>query len=152
MSTLTLEAIKAEHARVAEMIATFEAQSKVGAEFPITIQFPELKPGEIWVGTVITGTRKHHVILLPGDNERNTWQEQMAWAKSIGGDLPDRVEQALLFAQMKDQFQEEAYWSNQQHASYSDFAWYQIFDYGSQLNLNTNLKLRARAVRRLAIL
>jgi hypothetical protein len=151
MSTITLESIKAEHAKVAEMIAIFEAKTKAEAAFPITVSFPDLNPGELWLGTLITGSTKHHVILLPGDSERASWQEQMDWAKSIGGDLPNRIEQAMLFAEMKDQFQEEAYWSNTQHASYSDYAWYQDFYDGYQINTSTSYELRARAVRRLII-
>lgn len=76
----------------------------------------------------------------------------MDWAKSIGGDLPDRIEQAMLLALMKDQFEETAYWSNQKHASASGFAWFQYFGYGIQNFYDTTLsKLRARAVRRIKI-
>jgi hypothetical protein len=48
-------------------------------------------------------------------------------------------------------FEEEAYWSSTQHASDSDSAWYQHFGYGYQIIINTSIKLRARAVRRLPL-
>lgn len=113
---------------------------------------PQLNEGEIYAGAIIApdGTG-HHVILLDGDNDDADWQTQMEWAKSIGGDLPDRVEQALLFKHLKDRFQKEWYWSNTQHASGSGFAWCQYFGYGYQYHYTTSHKLRARAVRRSVI-
>lgn len=152
MNTLTLDAIKAEHAKVADMIAAFEAQAKFESSFPVTVTAPNPNPGELWLGVVITGKKMEHIYLLPGDNDGASWQEQMDWAKSIGGDLPNRVEQALLLALMKDQFKEAAYWSNERHASDSRYAWCQNFHYGGQLYSTTTSKLRARAVRRSEIL
>ena len=151
MNQLTLEAIKAEHAKVAEMIAAFEAQAKFESAFPVTVQAPKPNPGELWLGVVITGKKMEHIYLLPGDNDIASWQEQMDWAKSIGGDLPNRVEQAMLYAHMKDKFKEAAYWSNEKHASDSAYAWYQTFSSGRQDYSYTKVKLRARAVRRLEI-
>jgi hypothetical protein len=75
----------------------------------------------------------------------------MEWAASIGGDLPDRVEQALLYKHLPDQFKKEWYWSNTQHSDYSDYAWYQYFLNGDQYGLRKGSKLRARAVRRSVI-
>ena len=113
---------------------------------------PQLNEGEIYAGAIIKpdGTG-HHVILIDGDNDDADWNTQMEWAKSIGGDLPDRVEQSLLFKHLKDRFQPAWYWSNTQHASYSGYAWYQGFYGGNQNDGSTNGKLRARAVRRVAI-
>ena len=113
---------------------------------------PELKEGEIYAGAIIKpdGTG-HHVILLDGDNDDANWNDAMAWAKSIGGDLPDRVEQSLLFAHLKDRFKEDWYWSNTQPASYSDYAWFQDFNNGYQNYYHKHNTLRARAVRRSAI-
>jgi hypothetical protein len=113
---------------------------------------PELNEGEIYAGAIIApdGTG-HHVILIDGDNDEAEWQVQMDWAKSIGGDLPDRVEQALLFAHLKDRFKETWYWSNTQHASSSAFAWLQDFHYGYQDRYRKSYEGSARAVRRVAI-
>jgi hypothetical protein len=147
--TITLDVIKTEQTRLAEMIAAFEKQPM----FPIEVSFPHLNDGELYVGAIISacGTKRHHVILLPGDSDSANWKAQMDWANSIGGDLPDRVEQALLFAVMKDQFQAAAYWSREEHASDSDYAWFQHFGSGSQGCSHEDSKLRARAVRRLVI-
>ncbi len=94
---------------------------------------PELKEGEHYAGAIIKpdGTG-HHVIILPGDKENVTWKSALAWAKKLGGDLPNRVEQALFFAESKDRFKQACYWSNTQHASISGYAWYQDFYNGYQ--------------------
>ncbi|RQV01069.1 DUF1566 domain-containing protein [Burkholderia cenocepacia] len=112
------------------------------------LQIPSLAEGEIYVGAI--GDKNgdfHHVILLPGDNDAAPWTDQLDWAKSIGGDLPTRVEQALLFANCRDAFERDWYWSNEPNGD--RWAWYQYFDYGGQDSYLQSLKLRARAVRRL---
>jgi len=76
----------------------------------------------------------------------------MAWAKSIGGDLPNRCESALLFATMKDQFEPKWHWTNEQHADYSNYAWMQVFIIGYQYDFHKSGEYRARAVRRLLII
>ncbi len=75
----------------------------------------------------------------------------MAWAKSIGGDLLSRAEQAIAFASMPEEFKRDWYWSNQQNASDSGYAWCQSFDGGLQIISLKDNGLRARAVRRLVI-
>lgn len=113
------------------------------------IQRPPLSEGEIYVGAV--GDKNgdfYHVILMPGDNDDATWQAQMEWAKSIGGDLPTRVEQAMLWANFRDQFKGEWYWSNEVHHRNSGWAWYQGFFSGTQYDNGQLSELRARAVRR----
>jgi len=115
------------------------------------LQIPPLAEGETYVGAI--GDQHgnvHHVILLPGDNDDASWQAQMDWAKSIGGDLPTRVEQAMLWANCRDQFQKDWYWSNEQHQNPS-YAWSQYFGSGNQSNYDTSAEVRARAVRRLPI-
>jgi len=116
------------------------------------LAIPELNAGEIYTGAIIApdGTG-HHVILLPEDHDEANWADSMEWAKSIGGDLPDRVEQALFFKHLPDQFQKDWYWSNTQHASDSGCAWGQYFDDGYQDDYHEISKYRARAVRRVAI-
>lgn len=116
------------------------------------INQPELNEGEIYAGAIINpdGTG-HYVIILPGDKDDGTWKTAMTWAKKLGGDLPNRIEQALFFAESPDQFQKDWYWSNTQHASYSDCAWFQYFKGGSQGYGYESGRMRARAVRRVAI-
>ena len=118
------------------------------------LQIPPLSEGEVYVGAI--GDKNgdfHHVILLPGDNDDATFEAQLDWAKSIGGDLPNRIEQAMLFANFRDQFKPDAYWSNTPDTDpgYSGWAWFQDFGHGSQDGYHEGIELRARAVRRLPI-
>ena len=116
------------------------------------IQIPPLAEGEIYVGSIGDAQGNlHHVILLPGDNDDATWSAQMAWAESIGGDLPTRIELAMLWANRRDQFKKDLYWSNETHHSESGWAWCQYFNSGGQYGSRKGNELRARAVRRLPI-
>lgn len=114
------------------------------------MNIPQLNEGEIYAGAIIApdGTG-NHIILLPCDSDGASWIDQMEWANSIGGDLPDRVEQALLYKQLADRFQKEWYWSNTQHSDDSTYAWCQLFSYGGQDDDCKVDTLRARAVRRI---
>jgi hypothetical protein len=143
--TTTLQAIEAEHQRLGAMIQALKQQRA----FLITVQAPALAEGETHIGTLISadGTRCEHLILLPGKFE-GAWKESLAWAESMGGQLPDRVESAMLFAHAKAEFQPKAYWTREQHAANSDCAWYQVFADGGQYDSFTDSELRARAVRR----
>ena len=117
------------------------------------LAIPALNVGEIYVGAIISadGSRNHHLILLPDLAKNLCWKDAIAWAESIGGELPDRVESALLFVHVKDQFDQEWYWTREKHAANSDLAWCQSFYNGYQYYYSKDLQLRARAVRRLVI-
>ena len=68
----------------------------------MNINLPELAEGETYVGCIGDAAGNlHHVILLPGDNDDADWDAQMEWAKSIGGDLPNRIEQAMQFTRRR---------------------------------------------------
>lgn len=114
---------------------------------------PILADGEIHVATIqIAGQAPYHLILLPDHSkDEMTHHAATEWAASVGGDLPTRPEQALLFAHQRGQFDSDWYWSNTLHESDPDYAWCQYFldghqSYGYRFN-----ELRARAVRRLPI-
>jgi len=116
------------------------------------MKLPELKEGEIYAGAIINQDGSgNRIILLAGDHEETTWQAAMDWAKEQGGDLPNRVESALLFNQYKVEFQENWYWTNETHIDDTEWAWYQGFLYGDQEGNLKDDKLRARAVRRVSI-
>ena len=109
---------------------------------------PLARPGERYLGSIIEPDgRVRHTYLMAGEAEKS-WSDGMEWAKSLGGDLPDRIEQAMLLAFMPDEFQKKAYWSNTQHAGDSNFAWSQYFDYGDQDDFYKSAELLVRAVRR----
>jgi len=116
------------------------------------IEKPPIYECETYIGLI--GDHKgeaYHLILLPGDNDDATHAAQLEWAKSIGGDLPNRVEQAMLWAGFRDQFKKDWYWSNETHHSDSSFAWGQYFGSGDQYDDRKSDEFRARAVRRLPI-
>ena len=158
MTPITLESIKADADALAAKIATFEAQAnQPAAEF----YFPEvtihLRPGEHYAGLIVgkDGEPSHHLVLLPGQAEDITWDKAMEWAAKQGGEyvasLPTRREQSLLYANLKDQFEEHWYWSCEAHESESGWAWSQNFYDGLQYDRPKNYERRARAVRRLPI-
>ncbi|RQS22472.1 DUF1566 domain-containing protein [Burkholderia sp. Bp8995] len=95
------------------------------------------------------GAPNHHVILLAGDDSKLTWKAAKEWAASIGGELPSRREQSLLFANLGEEFKRDWYWSAEEYDSGS--AWCQGFSYGLQYDPRKSAALRARAVRRLII-
>jgi hypothetical protein len=127
------------------MKATATAKSAFLAEL--------LKPGEEYAGIILgkNGEPDHHLILMPRQATDVSWQQAKEFAAKAGGELPSRREQSLLYSNLKEQFEERAYWSCEQHASGSDYAWFQHFGNGNQGSHGTNLKLRARAVRRSVI-
>jgi hypothetical protein len=109
---------------------------------------PAARPGERYLCSIVEPSgRMRHTFLMDGDKQLN-WNDAMEWAKELGGDLPDRIEQAMLFAYMPEEFQKEAYWSNTQHAGGSRYAWYQDFKDGSQNGSLKSSECRARPVRR----
>ncbi|MBC2768596.1 DUF1566 domain-containing protein [Pusillimonas minor] len=113
-------------------------------------KLPTLNPDEIYVGAI--GNQKgelYHLILLPGDNNEASQADQLVWAKSIGGDLPNKIEMAMLWNTCRDQFQKDWYWSNQTHEIYSECARYQNFGNGHQGGSYVSAELRGRAVRRI---
>jgi len=110
-----------------------------------------LREGEVYAGLVLgkDGAADYHLFLQPGAATGVTWQAAMNWAKKLDHSLPTRAEQALLFANLKHEFEPRYYWSSEQ-AGPSD-AWGQLFNVGYQVNLTRSYEGRARAVRRLEI-
>ena len=95
----------------------------------------ELQPGERYAGAVLNaaGQVKHHLILLPArPDKRAPWQAQVDWAASAGGTLPDRQEQALLYANCKDALPPVWCWSSETHEDSASYAWCCHFYVGSQ--------------------
>ena len=152
MSTITLDDIKATQNRLAEMIASLEAQQQART-FDIPASSIGLQPGEHYAGIVLghNDEPSYHLILLPGEAESVTHDAALKWAEEARGDLPNRREQALLYANLKSEFAAAWYWSSVLHESDPDYAWYQHFYDGNQYSLSRGNELRARAVRRLII-
>ena len=114
-----------------------------------------LKPREIYAGLILgkDGAPDHHVILLPDHLDKCVnWKTAVDFAQKAGGELPTRREQSLLFANCKESFSKDWYWSSETNASDSAAAWCQGFGYGYQGDGHKGHGYcRARAVRRLPI-
>jgi len=69
-----------------------------------------LKEGEHYAGVILGkgGEADHHLILLPGDLGDISWPGALDWAGSQGGELPNRRELSLLFANLREQFERES--------------------------------------------
>lgn len=147
---ITLESLKAEQNRLSALIAQYEAQP-VKWDRPLQVSIPRLDKGEHWAGTLITPSRREHIIVMPDDFDPAPHEIQMERARSVGGELCDRVEGALAFAELRELFHQAVYWTRELHVSDPDYAWTQDFTTGAQLNWDTSSKLRARAFRRIKI-
>jgi len=111
---------------------------------------PILAEGERYAGILLSkdGAPDCHLVLLPADPGKMEWSAAKDWAASIGGELPTRREQALLYANLPEEFERTWYWSNEQRAEYSLSAWVQDFGNGIQVCSHKGHESRARAVRR----
>jgi len=111
---------------------------------------PEVNPGEVYAGaTTSPAGVSTHIFLLP-ETFKGPWEKAMAWAAKLGGELPDRVESALLFANCKNEFEPTWHWTREELDD--AFAWSQTFGNGYQSYYHKgNNDCRARAVRRLII-
>jgi len=122
--------------------------------------------GEVWAsqGGVYAGIargrdgdRDTYLIVGPEYDGTADWNTSLMWAAGLREHgftdygLPYRKEQALCFANVPELFKPESYWSCEQHASDSDYAWSQRFFYGCQYYWSKGYGLRARAVRRIKI-
>ncbi|UEP42720.1 DUF1566 domain-containing protein [Burkholderia sp. B21-005] len=147
--TITLEQIEADHARIGAMIEAIKKQGQA-TNYRIEALTIPLEAGERFAGQVLNedGTLSHYLILLPGDADDIPWSDAKEWAAERGGELPTRREQSLLFATLKGEFEERAYWSAEAHESEPGWAWYQHFLDGDQCGSRQHYEFRARAVRR----
>jgi len=153
---ITLQEIKQKQDEIGAMIAAFESYKDEKISFPATTL--SLEPGEKNAGLILgkDGEPDYFLILLPDTAADINWNDAVKWAKKLNSkhesSLPNRREQSLLFANLKDDFEERAYWSSDQHASSSDCAWYQSFGSGYQNYWTKDDQFQARAVRRILVI
>lgn len=113
-----------------------------------------LNSDERYIGAIIDeDCRGYHIIRMPYNSDvLLTWTAAMDFAKVAGGELPDRVEGALLFARRKTgEFATEYHWTREQYAGNESSAWVQSFDYGGQDHRRKDFKYRFVLVRRIPI-
>jgi hypothetical protein len=109
--------------------------------------------GGIYAGVTTNKEGQLYMLVLlnakaPGDLE---WKPAMAWAASVEGDLPTRVEAALLFANVRSQLAKEWHWTNEEHESDASYAWLCSFGNGNQDDSHKGAEGAAVAVRRLPL-
>lgn len=148
---VTLEQIETEQSKVSELISKFKKQLKTTI-FEVPSANIKLNFGERYAGLILDdqGQPSHHLVLLPDREEKDVnWADAKKWAESVGGELPTRKEQSLLFANLKGEFEKRWHWSSEPEGD--SYAWLQDFSNGSQGSGTTDYGYRARAVRRLKI-
>ena len=128
-----------------------------GREEPIKIAIARALPaiGEkfedgIYAGITVHDNDPHELVLLPGEF-KGTWEKAKAWATEQGGVLPSRIDQLVLFKNLKSEFKDDWYWSGEQFAGDDACAWVQDFSYGYQDYGHKDGIFRCRAVRRVPI-
>jgi hypothetical protein len=149
--TITLQQIQARQSELADLIAKFTAQAQATRVITIDEADIELQPGEQYAGAVLDaeGQHKHHLVLMAAVPEADlNWADAKAWAEKVGGSLPDRQEQALLYANCKPHLKAQWHWSSEAHATDASSAWGCGFSYGTQICHLKSAEGAARAVRR----
>jgi hypothetical protein len=105
---------------------------------------------ELYAGLMLgkEGGPDYHLVLLEGEVAEAGWTAATSWAKELGGELPTRRELSLLFANQKEQFEREWYWSREPQAGHPHLVWGQNFASGIQTVYGRAFRGHARAVRR----
>lgn len=124
---------------------------RIGAEI--------IEMGGVFAGVArgVNGEPDYYLIAGPAASGSLPWQKATDWADGVEAHgfndfaLPTRKEQALLFANAPELFEKEWYWSSEQHAGISVYAWVQSFNGGNQGASVKDDNNRARAVRRVPI-
>ena len=150
MSLVTLEAVQAKQTELAALIQQLAAQ-KTTTDIFVEEIIITLQPGERYAGTVLDehSQLKHHLVLMAQRPDGDVkWQDAMDWASSVGGTLPTRQEQALLFANCKPHLDPVWHWSSETHEGDASYAWHCNFHDGSQGYGRKSYEGSAVAVRR----
>lgn len=153
MSAITLEAIQAKQTELAKLIQQFSDQPKAASRtIEIEDRYIELEPGEHYAGAVLDadGNHMHDLVLLPQRHgKRLNWKAALEWAEEVGGALPTRQEQSLIFANCKPHLEGVYHWSCEEYEGASSYAWLCYFRDGTQYYDPMCDELAAVAVRRL---
>lgn len=109
-----------------------------------------LQEGEHYAGLILGKDEPdYHLVLLADEAAGVSWPAACEWAHSRGGVLPTRRELALLFANLREDFGREWYWSSEPHETRAQLVWGQNFASGIQTIYGRPYRGHARAVRRI---
>jgi hypothetical protein len=150
MPAITLESIQTKQTELAALIQQLLQTAQV-TQIEIDGCTIELQPGERYSGAVLDefGQHMHHLVLMAQRPKiKLTWQPAMDWAEEVGGTLPTRQEQALLYANCKPHIKPEWHWSCETHKDDASYAWGCHFDVGHQDYYLKSSEGSAVAVRR----
>jgi len=152
MTAVTIELIQAKQTELAALIAQLQATpAQASRNVNIEEETFDLAPGEHYAGTVLdaNGQHMHHLVLMAAKPEGDLdWKAALDWAEEVGGALPTRQEQALLFANCKPHLQPRWHWSCEEHETDASYAWGCDFGYGNQTSRLKSFEGSAVAVRR----
>ncbi len=148
---ITLQQIQDRQAELLTLIEKFESQA-----MPTIRHIPEVKialePGEHYAGIRLSDGEDYHIVLMaPRPEALLGWYDAVEWAKSVGGELPNRQEQPLLYANCKPQLLPVCHWSSETHEPDASFAWDCDFSSGYQYYGHKSLKIAAVAIRRVPV-
>jgi hypothetical protein len=103
--------------------------------------------GGVFAGITTKPDGTHCAVVLLADQPDKPlpWKAAMAWAKKLKAELPARPVSALLYANVRSQFDPVWYWTCEEFDG--SYAWGQLFHYGSQYDIHKSYEGRARAVR-----
>jgi hypothetical protein len=103
----------------------------------------------IFAGLITKPDGTHHAVVLLADkpDQRLPWQHAMEWAAGLQAELPTRPVAAMLFANLKPQFEEAWHWTSDEDPDDGSYAWGQSFGFGGQDYYHESYEGRARAVR-----
>jgi hypothetical protein len=151
---ITLAVGDAQIAFPAQAVLTALLARLRGAAPPVRVIVPAIGAdfhGGKYAGLTVHDNDPAELVLLPGEFE-GPWGKAKAWAEEQGGVLPSRIDQNVLWKNLKSEFRPEYYWSSEPCADAAGFAWGQYFSYGFQdyLHIGTSY-YRARAVRRVIL-
>jgi len=76
----------------------------------------------IYAGLSLHAEQPFALVLLPGELDSAKWNDAVAWAEKQGGALPSRIDQLVLFKNLKSEFKEAYYWSVEEYAPVPDYA------------------------------
>jgi hypothetical protein len=152
MTAVTIELIQAKQTELAALIAQLQATPvQTSTTIYIEEETFDLAPGEHYAGAVLdaNGQHMHHLVLMAAKPESDlAWKAALEWAEEVGGALPTRQEQALLFANCKPHLTPRWHWSCEEHEEEASFAWSCYFNLGDQLTNHKSYEGSAVAVRR----
>lgn len=116
---------------------------------------PASKNGEIEVGVTIHKGKPARLILLTSlidGIEPASWSDVQAFAKKHNASTPSRIDGLVLWQRAAKKFRSDLpYWTGEESAGCSGYAWYQWFDNGCQGCWRKDGKFRACLVRRVPV-